>query len=86
MLDRAFHNPADGRWIDSHEDLQEGWCTACKKESNEAVYDDGIGGYDLGDAHYTDVQLYLGSECCEAPVTQEPPEGALDWSGMEVSK
>ena len=74
-LKRAFHNPLDGRWIDSTEDLLSGWCTTCKKEASEKVQDEGIGGFDVGDAHYNDVQLYLGTDCCDAPVTQEEPVG-----------
>lgn len=50
------------------------YCTACKQECEVEVIDEGIGAYEYWGAKGVDIRLVEQSQCCEADVTDEPPE------------
>lgn len=63
---------------DPDDDRRTGYCSDCGKECVAGYIDEGIGSYEYWGAKGVDIRLSEVSDCCEAEVLDEPPEGDED--------
>ena len=50
------------------------YCCECKQACVTYMVDEGIGAYEYWGATGVDIQLVAYSSCCDADVTEDPPE------------